>query len=151
MGKGRAMMTVGFFWTGKVNSCYNLDTGHSLAVIAPRNPSLRSELEGSELLVTTIYLNSDLISECSMKENSSAERPPDQKLAILKSQFNGPLISWSAIKGSHGDLSLSVSLILKGRSISAEMASGLQTSLHYQHEVIFSFRALMLFKLSTFD
>lgn len=146
-GKGRPMMTMAFLWAGKVNK---LDTKHS-GDCSVKNPSLRSELEGRELLVTTIYVNSVLISECSMKENSSAERPPDQKPAILKSQFNGPLISWSAIKGGHGDPSLSVSFIQKSQSISAEMASGLQTYLHYHHEAIFIFRALMLFKLSAFD
>lgn len=79
--------------------------------------SLRSELEGGKWQVTIICLSSSaLISEC-RPQWAQQEREfiwwetPDQKPAFLKSHFNGPLISWSAIKGSQGDLSIPGSLM----------------------------------------
>ena len=77
------------------------------------NPSLWSELEGGELLATTIYLNMVLVSE-SRPQLSQHEReflcwetPWPKPSIFLKSHINGPLISWSAIESSHGDQSVS--------------------------------------------
>lgn len=77
----------GFLINGKVNGL-QLDTNHSLPVIAPTNPSLRSELEGSELLVTSTW--SWFLSA---KRIPLLRGPLDQKPTFLKSHF---IVLWLA-------------------------------------------------------